>query len=497
MQRTPTEPASTGVAVLDGMLGGGLPRNRSTLITGGPGTGKSTLGMQFLQAGLEAGEECLYVSTEQTIEELKDAFSGFDFDLEADGLSYATIHARRGETIEDNDTYTLQTQEENEWLNRGFDAPFTGSYIEDHLRTYQPCDRVVFDSTSGLAVITEDVERYRRLVFDLIRFFSDEMEATTMFTAEDYPGDRRGDVLQFTAHGVIKLDTDTVEDNPRRFLSVPKMRGVDHDRRRVELTVRNDRLAASPRQRNHLTTLPDRRLVPTGIDGLDRLAGGGLIRGAGSLLTHDSRTTLNELVGTLIETVIDAGMAIALVPTLGLQERRLDRLLERFDRSLSALLDEDRLFVIDQIDGWDTDHPNVYPQAATVAEAREGFAAIDDRCDGDWITIEGATAIAHTLGAAEARSLRYDEELRFLGESELLIHLLNPELVCDETAAFYRDSAEQIIETTQNSEGIRYLTLRKSPTGNVGSTGLLNPLEDPPYVRVEMPAGSHRYDTVE
>ncbi|MFO7834124.1 MAG: hypothetical protein R6V31_08740, partial [Halohasta sp.] len=82
-------------------------------------------------------------------------------------------------------------------------------------------------------------------------------------------------------------------------------------------------------------------------------------------------------------------------------------------------------------------------------------------------------------------------------ESELLAHLLNPELVCNEVAAFYRDSAEQIIETTQNTEGVRYLTLRKSPTGNVGSTGLLNPLDEPPYVRVEMPAGSHLYDSAE
>lgn len=494
MTRTPTEPASTGVDVLDGMLGGGLPPNRATLITGGPGTGKSTLGMQFLQAGLAEGERCLYVSTEQTVEELRDAFSGFDFDLDHENLSYATIHARRGETIEDNDTYTLQTDEDNEWLHRGFDAPFTGSYIEDHLRKYAPCDRVVFDSTSGLAVITEDIERYRRLVFDLIRFFTDEIEATTVFTAEDYPNDRRGDVLQFTAHGVIQLETDTVENNPRRFLSVPKMRGVDHDRRRVELTIREDRIGAAPRQRNHLTTLPENRQASTGIDGLDGLTGGGLVRGAGTLLTHDSRTNLTELVGGLIEQVVAAGTAVALVPTLELHERRLERLLERFDLSLSTLLANDELFVIDQIQGWDTDRANVFPQATTVEEVTAQFERIDDRCE-EWITIEGATAMIHTLGAEAARTLRYRQEIQFLEGSELLVHLLNPEVVDDSVAAFYRDSAEQIIETTQGSEGLRYLTLRKSPSGNVGSTSLLNPIEEKPYVRVEMPTGGQLYDS--
>jgi len=489
MTRTPPEPASTGLEVLDEMLGGGLPTNRATLVTGGPGAGKSTLGMQFLQAGLAEDEECLYVSTEQTIEELRDTFSGFDFDINHQNLTYATIHASRGETIEDDDTFTLQTDDENEWFDRGFDTPFTGTYIEDYLSTYTPVDRVVFDSTSGLAVITEDVERYRRLVFDLIRFFTDEAGATTLFTAEDYPHDKRGDVLKFTAHGVINLETDRIEDNPRRFLSIPKMRGVDHDRRRVELTVRDGRLCLSPRTRNHLSTLPDQRHRSTGIEGLDRLTGGGLVCGAGVLLTHDDWTTATELLGGLLDSVLD-DQAVALVPTLALRERRVETLLARFGYSLSELLAADKLFVIDQIGGWDSSQRNVFPQASSLPEARQRFETIDNRVDGEWITVENAAAMVTALGESPVRSLRYDQELSFLDDSELLVHLLNPAVVEDDIAAFYRDSAEQIIETTQHSEGLRYLTLRKSPTGNVGSTGLLNPVEEPPYVRLEMPAGT-------
>ena len=489
MTRTPPEPASTGLNVLDEMLGGGLPANRATLVTGGPGAGKSTLGMQFLQAGLAEGQQCLYVSTEQTIEELREAFSGFDFDLDHENLSYATIHASRGKTIEDEDTFTLKTQEENEWFNRGFDAPFTGSYIEDHLRSYAPADRVVFDSTSGLAVITEDVERYRRLVFDLIRFFTDEIGATTLFTAEDYPNDKRGDVLQFTAHGVIKLETARIEDSTRRFLSIPKMRGIDHDRRRVELTVRGERLTLGPRNRNHLSTLPDQQHRSTGIKGLDRLTGGGLVCGAGVLITHDSHTPPTELLGGLLASVLDE-QAVVLVPTLALREQRCETLLDRFGYSLSALLDSDRLFVIDQLGGWDASQRNVFPQVSTLPEARQRFEEIDNRIDGEWTTIEGATSMIRTLGESDIRSLRYEAELEFLADSELLVHLLNPAVVDDARTAFYRDSAEQIIDTGQHSEGLRYLTLEKSPTGKVGSTGLLNPVDEPPYIRLEMPAGS-------
>jgi len=348
---------------------------------------------------------------------------------------------------------------------------------------------VVFDSTSGLAVITEDVERHRRLVFDLIRFFTDEVGATTLFTAEDYPNDKRGDVLQFTAHGVIKLETDRIDDSPRRFLSIPKMRGVDHDRRRVELTVRDAQLDLGPRRRSHLSTLPDQQHCSTDIEGLDRLTGGGLVRGAGVLITHDSETTATELLGGLLNAVLDQ-QAVALVPTLALRERRLETLLDRLGYSLSELLAADRLFVIDQIGGWDTSQRNVFPQASTLSEAKQRFEEIESRADGEWITVEGTAAMIHALGESAVRSLRYEEELSFLGDSELLVHLLNPAVVDDGVAAFYRDGAEQIIDTGQSSEGLRYLTLQKSPAGNVGSAGLLNPIDEPPYIRLEMPAGT-------
>lgn len=85
--------ASTGDAVLDRMLNGGIPRNRTVLIAGAPGTGKTTLGMQFLQAGLEAGERCLFISTEQTRDDLRESFAGYDFDLDHEELAITSLHA--------------------------------------------------------------------------------------------------------------------------------------------------------------------------------------------------------------------------------------------------------------------------------------------------------------------------------------------------------------------------------------------------------------------
>lgn len=91
---------STGIDVLDEMLDGGLPNDRTHLLVGGPGTGKSTLSMQYLQEGVENGETCFYITTEQSYEELQDTFQAFDFDLDHENLIILTVHMEEGNTLE-------------------------------------------------------------------------------------------------------------------------------------------------------------------------------------------------------------------------------------------------------------------------------------------------------------------------------------------------------------------------------------------------------------
>ncbi|WP_318570115.1 RAD55 family ATPase [Salinigranum marinum] len=108
--------AALGDAVLDEMLNGGIPENRTVLVTGGPGSGKSTLAMQYRQTGLAAGEDCLYVGTEQTIGELRDSFSGFSFDVDHENLTFVSVHATLGQTTEGDDELALQSLDDEELL---------------------------------------------------------------------------------------------------------------------------------------------------------------------------------------------------------------------------------------------------------------------------------------------------------------------------------------------------------------------------------------------
>lgn len=171
-------PLATGCPLLDSMLGCGVPEHRTVLVSGGPGTGKTTLGIQFLQTGLDVKDNCVFITTEQTIDELHDAFDSFAFTLDHDRLTVTSIHATPGTTLESDEVVlTLQTLEPGEELpGEQFGIPFTSRYIRDHLSEFAPVDRVVFDSVSGLRVMAADEGGFRRTILDLIRCFNDTLE---------------------------------------------------------------------------------------------------------------------------------------------------------------------------------------------------------------------------------------------------------------------------------------------------------------------------------
>ncbi len=102
MTTSPSEVAATGVSGLDDILRGGLPRRRIYLLQGEPGTGKTTLGIQFLLEGRRLGEAGLYVTLSETEEELRAVASSHGWNL--DGIALHQLSS-----IED----MLSAQEQN------------------------------------------------------------------------------------------------------------------------------------------------------------------------------------------------------------------------------------------------------------------------------------------------------------------------------------------------------------------------------------------------
>lgn len=487
--------ASTGLGILDEILRGGYPRGRSILLAGTPGTGKSTLAMQFLQAGLDDGESCLFISTEQPIDELTEAFDSFRFELGNDDLDITSLHARTGRTLESNDTeLVIETFDDGEVIGQGFSAPFNNEYIPEVLTRYEDADRVVLDSVSGLRPMSESSEVYRRGVLDLIQLFNKEFGATALFTAEHLGSGPRSeqieslsssDAVQYNVYGVLRLWREQIRESFRRFLDVMKMRGVDHDTRQFELAFDNDGVRIIPRNRSTPKGMELTPVLPTGLPGLDELLGGGFSMGSGTVLTHDGRANLDQLLFAVMSKAVTDDLSIVMMPRVNTPPKHVAELLRRAGESVEELKAEDRFFVLDAVGAWDYGS-NIFDLQSEDAGLTYLIEEIESRHTGEGLfMLFNTESQVHNVGQETTREFRYWLEANLLDECHTLIDIHNPKVMRDRMADFFEDAASQVIETWREGSGLQYLQLQKGESGRVGDVRLVDHTADPPYVRLE------------
>ena len=270
------ERASTGIAGLDDVLGGGLPSNHVYLVEGDPGSGKTTLGLHFLLEGVRRKEKGLYVTLSETAAELRTVSASHGWNLE--GVELFELVSSEGLSPELEQSILHPSQVELGETVRGVIAAV------ERLRP----QRVVFDSLSEMRLLAQDPLRYRRQVLALKKFFSDQ--GCTVMLLDDRSSRDTDQQLHSIAHGVINLEQSVDQYGPeRRRMRVLKMRGIkfrggDHD-----IVLDTGGLSVFPRlvaAEHRLQT--DYRTVSTGVAKLDELMGGGLACGSNTLLNGPS-----------------------------------------------------------------------------------------------------------------------------------------------------------------------------------------------------------------
>ena len=268
--------AATGIAGLDDILRGGLPRDRLYLVEGDPGTGKTTLGLQFLLEGARAGERGLYVALSETREELEATAHAHGWSL--DGLEVFELPAE--DMLDPSHDTSVFHPSEIELNERASDILARVAAVNPR--------RVVFDSLSEMRLLAQSSLRYRRVVLMLKRHFVGRQ--CTVLLLDDRTGDTGDLQLASIAHGVIRLERlDRQYGQERRRIKVTKLRGVDFRDGYHDFRIRTGGVAVYPRlvAAEHEHYHPP-ALASTGIPQLDRLCGGGLDRGSSTLLAGPS-----------------------------------------------------------------------------------------------------------------------------------------------------------------------------------------------------------------
>lgn len=270
----PSLRVATGVPGLDYILCGGLPANRIYLIQGMPGSGKTTLALQFLLYGATHGDKCLYVTLSETREEIEEVAHSHGWSL--GGLEIAELSALDERIAAEAQTTLFHPSEVG--------LTETTKFLLEAVERLKP-QRVAFDSCSELRLLAQTPLRYRRQILALKQYFAGQ-NCTTLLL-DDITGAASDSHVQSLAHGVITLEQIPPHyGSERRRLVVQKIRGSTFRGGHHDFAIYTGGLHVFPRlvaaEHRHRFIAED---VSSGVEGLDELLGGGLSRGTSNLFS--------------------------------------------------------------------------------------------------------------------------------------------------------------------------------------------------------------------
>jgi circadian clock protein KaiC len=326
--------ASSGIRGLDDVLGGGWARNRLHLLEGSPGAGKTTMALQFLIAGAEAGERGIYVSLAETEKELRAGARSHGWTIPANVEIFELVPP---DSILDPDQHQSllysSDLELGEAIKRMFEA----------IERLKPV-RIVIDSLSEIRLLAQSSLRYRRQVLALKHYFA--KHNSTVIMLDDLTTETNDRAVHSIAHSVIHLDQlAPVYGGERRRMRVVKCRGQAFRSGYHDFIIGRGGVAIFPRlvageQPKGFTG----KLLQSGVPEIDALLQGGIPAGSSTLLMGPSGTGKTLLVLQFLREAIERGERAGLF----VFDEELGHLFARARKvgiDLGGMKDDGRLFV--------------------------------------------------------------------------------------------------------------------------------------------------------
>ncbi|MEI8375982.1 MAG: circadian clock protein KaiC [Planctomycetota bacterium] len=285
-KRQPIPKVATKIAGLDEILEGGLPQGRTTVVSGGPGSGKTVLGLEFLCRGAVAGEPGVFVTFEERAETIRlNAWSlGWDLAALEKAGKIILVEARLpGEEIVSGD----------------FDIQGMLAIVAGQVKRIG-AKRVVMDALDVLLRIYSDPKRERNELSSLHDWLTDQ-KLTSILSVKTHRDDNQEshyEFLDFMADCVIQLDHRVVGQVATRRLRVIKYRGSGFGTNEYPYVFGEHGIVLFPLTTTELTHQPLGPKVSTGLKGLDLMLDGGFRRASCVLISGNSGTGKTTLAST-------------------------------------------------------------------------------------------------------------------------------------------------------------------------------------------------------
>jgi circadian clock protein KaiC len=303
IKKSPPESSkvATGISGLDDILNGGLPARRLYLIQGQPGSGKTTLALQFLLTGARAGEKVLYISLSETREEVEEVARSHGWSL--DGVEIVELSAIEKQ---------LELSEQNTLFHASeIELTETTKLLLEAVDKVRPT-RCAFDSLSELRLLSHDALRYRRQILSFKQYFAGR-NCTTLLLDDSSSEGTDSHVLSL-AHGVLILQQLAPEYGAaRRRLTVQKVRGTTYRGGYHDYVIATGGIQIFPRlvAAEHHRNFTNENLS-SALPELDALLGGGLPRGTSTLFSGPPGSGKSNLALTYAMAAAKQGEKVAI-----------------------------------------------------------------------------------------------------------------------------------------------------------------------------------------
>jgi circadian clock protein KaiC len=289
---------ATGIASFDMIAQGGLPRNRTTLVSGTAGSGKTVFAVQFIAAGIAAGEPGVFVTFEEPPRDIRQNMLSFGWDMSKweEGGVLAVVDASP-----DPDTEIVQSG--------SFDLGALLARVDYAVRKVG-AKRVAIDSLGAMFSQFSDQSLVRRELFRIASALK-TLGVTAVMTAErtdDFGPIARFGVEEFIADNVMVLRNVLEDEKRRRTIEILKFRGTDHQKGEFPFTIVADEgMVVIPLSAIQLRQKSSDVRISSGNQDLDEMCGGGFFRDSVILVSGATGTGKTLTVTQFLGGGADAG----------------------------------------------------------------------------------------------------------------------------------------------------------------------------------------------